>query len=133
MSYHCLGDFSKQRIAYPEDYFRSRDCWLDCRISDGIEIEDGAQIGWCVRIICATHNPAPGMFNEVTGRRVVIRRNAFVGGFALLYNCEIGEGAVVACGSVVRCCRVEPWTMVEGNPAKPFKRLNPISQKWERI
>jgi len=40
----------------------------------------------------------------------------------VLYNCHVGEGAVVSVGSVVRSRDVPPWTMVEGNPARIIAR-----------
>jgi serine acetyltransferase len=46
--------------------------------------------------------------------------HAFVGpGVLILPNVVIGEGAVVAAGSVVNES-VPPYTLVQGNPAKPI-------------
>lgn len=52
--------------------------------------------------------------------KVVIEKNAFLGPRVIvLPNVVIGEGSVVAAGSVVTQS-VPPMTMVQGNPAKPL-------------
>ena len=124
--------FATQKIAYPLEYFSQRECVLDCRSPGAIEIEDGAHIGWFVRFICVSHNVGQNRFGELITRRVVVRKGAFVAAYATLYNCEIGEGSVVALGAVVRSMSVEPWTMVEGNPARPFRRRRKDGT-WEKI
>jgi len=53
---------------------------------------------------------------------VIVKNHAWIGSGALLYNCVIGEGAVVAIGSVVRSCEVAPRVIVAGNPAKVIAR-----------
>lgn len=56
---------------------------------------------------------------------VVIRKKAFIGaGAILLPGVEVGEGAVVAAGSIVTKS-VEPYQTVAGNPAKPMERQLP--------
>ncbi len=134
MSAHILGSTSSQpHCELPQSYFEERDCWVDCRVPDMLHISREANIGWCVNLICMTHDIDPGMFGRLTGRRIIIHPKAFVAGFCTLYNCEIGEGAVVAVGSVVRSQKVEPWTVVAGNPAVVVKRLNQTTQKWEKV
>jgi galactoside O-acetyltransferase len=62
-------------------------------------------------------------WNGVSIRPVIINDKAWIGFNAiLLKGVVIGEGAVVAAGSVVTK-DVEPWTMVAGNPARVIKRL----------
>ena len=48
---------------------------------------------------------------------LVVEANAWICSNAVLYNCRIGTGAVVAAGCVVRSRDVPAHTMVEGNPA----------------
>ena len=43
-------------------------------------------------------------------------------GCKILKGVKIGEGAIVAAGSIVTK-DVEPWTMVGGNPAVVIKKL----------
>lgn len=45
----------------------------------------------------------------------------------ILKGVTIGEGAIVAAGSVVTH-DVEPWTLVAGNPARFIKKLIPINK-----
>jgi len=61
-------------------------------------------------------------------KNVRIEKGAWVGSFAILYNCTISEGCVVSVGSVVANQCLEPWTMVEGNPARVIARF--IDGKW---
>ncbi len=57
-------------------------------------------------------------------RGVVIERNAFLGPRVIvLPNVVIGEGSVVAAGSVVTQS-VPPMTLVQGNPAKPVAQAD---------
>lgn len=73
------------------------------------------------------------MFENVQGRPLKIGAKVFIGAFSILYNCTIGEGAIVAAGSVVRSQNVEPWMMVAGNPAVPIKKFNHATGQWEAI
>lgn len=52
---------------------------------------------------------------------VVVNKHAFIGTNAVINpSIEIGEGAVVAPGSVVTK-DLDPWTMYKGIPARPYK------------
>lgn len=134
MSQHMLGDLSNQpRCHLPLDYFRARDIWLDCRAPDCLAIDAAANVGWNVAIVTLSHDPRPGYFGRTYGRVCRIDAHAFIAGFAILYNCHIGEGAVVSLGSVVRSMDVAPWTMVAGNPARPIMRWSAELEKWEGI
>lgn len=130
-----MGDLWSQHIPAPfdSDYFTQRDCIIDCRTPNMITIDPTANIGWWVKMIVQTHNINPGMFGQVNSRPIVIGPRAFIGGASILYNCEIGEGAVVACGAVVRNFKVPPWTVVEGNPARVIKQYNWQMNKWEKV
>lgn len=130
-----MGHIGSQNIPHPfdSDYFMQRDCIIDCRTPKMITIDPTANIGWWVTMIVQTHNIDPGMFGQVNSRPIKIGPHAFIGGKAILYNCEIGEGSVVACGAVVRNLKVEPWCVVEGNPAKVIKRYNVGTKKWEKV
>jgi acetyltransferase-like isoleucine patch superfamily enzyme len=60
---------------------------------------------------------------EVNIQRPVVRRLAVVGlNATLLPGVDIGEGAMVAGGSVVTRS-VAPWTMVAGVPARYFRDI----------
>jgi serine acetyltransferase len=85
-----------------------------------ITLEDGCVLS--MRVTVLAH------FRESTG--VKIERDAFVGAGALILpNVVIGQGAVVAAGSVVTRS-VAPLTMVQGNPAVPVAKCGiPLGPK----
>lgn len=129
-----MGDFRNQpHCELDKEYFEQRDSFVDCREADCLWISREANIGWNNVFITQTHNTNPGMFGELQGRKIIIEKKAFITSFCILYNCRIGEGAVVAIGSVVRSQQVPPWTMVAGNPSVPIKRFDPITGHWEKI
>lgn len=130
---HILGDLKDQpRCGLDRAYFEGRDIWLDCRAPDCLWIDPACNLGWNIAIVTLSHDPRPGMFGRTYGRLVRIDRGAFVAGFCLLYNCHIGEGAVVSVGSVVRSKDVAPWTMVEGNPARVTHTYSHGEKRWIR-
>jgi acetyltransferase-like isoleucine patch superfamily enzyme len=134
MGAHILGDFRTQpHCELPESYFTGRDCWVDCRAPDMLHISRDCNIGWEARLVCQSHNPMPGKFGDVTARSIIIRPKAFIAGFATLYNCEIGEGSVVALGAVVRSRIVPPWVIVEGNPARIVSSFDHVLGKWVEV
>lgn len=78
-----------------------------------ITIDDDAFIG--IGVIVIAH------FKEAR-RGVRIGKRAFIGpGVIILPDVEIGDGAVVAAGSVVTTS-VPPMTVVQGNPAVPVAK-----------
>ncbi|HRY82205.1 MAG TPA: acyltransferase [Candidatus Moranbacteria bacterium] len=61
---------------------------------------------------------------NLNDKAVVIKNDVLIGANAIvLKGVTIGEGAVVAAGSVV-AKDVEPYTVVAGNPAKFIKKIN---------
>ena len=95
-----------------------------------LTIADASTWGHEVKIITLTHDPRPGQRGGVTPRPVTVHRGAFLGAFSLLYNCEIGEDAIVACGTVVRSCLVPPRVIVAGNPAAIVARWHSGAQRF---
>jgi acyl-[acyl carrier protein]--UDP-N-acetylglucosamine O-acyltransferase len=86
---------------------------LETELPNLIRIDDGAFIG--IGVIVIAH------FRE-SRRGVRIGKQAFIGpGAILLPNVDIGDGAVVAAGSVVTSS-VPAMTVVQGNPAAPVAR-----------
>jgi acetyltransferase-like isoleucine patch superfamily enzyme len=134
MGWNFLGGdegFAQQKIGLPPEYFKARDCWIDCRQPGILEIDAGAHVGFNVRMYALSHQPTPGALGAVVPRPIKIRKGAWIASDVVLHNCEIGEGAIVACGSVVRSQKVEPHTMVAGNPARVIKRV--VNGKWEKV
>ncbi len=88
------------------------DVVLDTSRPFHITLEDGCVLS--MRVTVLAH------FRESTGVR--IEQDAFIGAGALILpNVVIGQGAVVAAGSVVTRS-VRPGIMVQGNPAAPVAK-----------
>jgi len=82
-----------------------------------VTIEDDVLIGTDARIL--THE---FRMSEFRAGKVLIRRRAVVGGFAIIAcGVEIGEGAEVS-GAAVVAVDVPPDTIATGNPAFIWKR-----------
>lgn len=96
--------------------------------SGGIEIGDRTLIGYRTVISSANHN-IPLNREKIFGsghlkKRVVIKNDVWIGAnCTILAGVTIGEGAVVAAGSVVTS-DVNPFTIVGGVPAKEIKTRN---------
>jgi acetyltransferase-like isoleucine patch superfamily enzyme len=92
---------------------------LDSNYPELIEIREGA---WITRgaMILAHFNPNPTLARIMPAKtaKVIIGKGAYICSNAIILpGVEIGEGAVVAAGSVVRK-NVPPFKMVIGNPAQ---------------
>jgi hypothetical protein len=93
--------------------FFSTDVWIDPAFPELLTVEDDVMVGVGAKI--ALHQFDPGHFSA---GRVVIRKGAIIGGFALIgHGVEIGEGAVVAAGAVVGRDVPAGKTAI-GNPAR---------------
>ena len=89
-------------------------CFLDGR--GGLTIGNNVDLTPGVRILTEQHDIDSPDYDTVK-KPVVIHDHAVIGSWALILpGVTIGEGAVVAAGSVVTKS-VEPYTMVAGNPA----------------
>jgi maltose O-acetyltransferase len=90
------------------------DCFLDGR--GGLTIGNNVDVTLGVRILTGQHDIDSPDYAGVK-KPVVIQDHVVIGSWALvLPGVTIGEGAVVAAGSVV-AKSVEPYTVVAGNPA----------------
>jgi acetyltransferase-like isoleucine patch superfamily enzyme len=99
--------------------FISTDVWIDPTFPQLLTIEDDVMIGVGAKI--ALHEFRP---REFRAGRVIIRKGAVIGGFALIgHGVEIGEGAVVAGGAAVGR-DVPPGKLAIGNPA----RIMPLTE-----
>ena len=96
--------------------------FLDCA---PIEIGDDLQMGPAVQLYTATHPVEPELraAGLELARPIRIGDNVWIGGGAIvLPGVSIGDGAVVAAGSVVRR-DVAAATVVAGNPARMVRTL----------
>jgi acetyltransferase-like isoleucine patch superfamily enzyme len=94
--------------------------------SGGVEIGARTLVGYRAQILSANHMIPNARARIFEGghekRRVVIGADAWIGGSAvILPGVTVGEGAVVAAGSVVTR-DVEPFTIVAGIPARFVRR-----------
>jgi len=98
-----------------DQVYLSADVWIDPVFPQLLTVEDHVMIGQGVKI--ALHEFGRDRFRA---GRVIIRRGAVIGGFALIgHGVEIGENAVVGGGAVVG--RDVPASMMAiGNPARIF-------------
>lgn len=91
----------------------SAGAWFDPMFPHLITIEDGVFIGSAARFHTHEFRPA-----EFRAGRIILRRGAFIGGYALIAcGTEVGEGAVVAGAAVVHR-DVPPGMTAIGNPAR---------------
>ena len=119
-----------EAIGKPLDYFNLRNIFLDCR--GLLKIDPTSEWGWFVTIITLSHCISTGQWDVgVLNRSVAVDAYAWICSNALLYNCHIKHHAIVACGAVVRNMTVEPYTIVEGNPARAVRRY--VDGKWTSI
>jgi acetyltransferase-like isoleucine patch superfamily enzyme len=116
------GDYKNKNIGHPVEYYMQRDTFLDCM--GPIDLAESSNWGFFNAVITGSHNPNPGYFGQVVLRPVIVRDRAWITTGCILYNCEIGEGAIVSAGSVVRSKNVPAWTIVEGNPAMAIANYN---------
>ena len=101
----------------------------------GIEIQDNVMIGPYSRILSYNHNYNSTEYlpydNKEILKKVTIEQNSWIGiGVFISPGVTIGEGAIVAMGSVV-VKNVEPLTIVGGNPAKKIGERN--SEIYEKL
>lgn len=105
-----------------EVYFNTGCVILDCA---RVEIGTKTLLGPCVQIYTAIHplDPAERAAQMETAKPVVLGRNVWIGGGAILLpGVTVGDNAVVGAGSVVTR-DVAAGTVVAGNPARLIRRI----------
>lgn len=91
-----------------------------------ITIGDNTAIGPDVTVFAAGHDYKKLNLPD-TADSVIIGNNCWIGGRStILQGVKIGDGAVVAAGSIVTH-DVQPFTIVAGVPAKEIKKRELIS------
>jgi acetyltransferase-like isoleucine patch superfamily enzyme len=91
----------------------SAGAWIDPTFTQLLHIEEDVFIGAGARITLHEFRR-----NEFRAGRVILRRGAFIGGYAMIgCGVEIGEGATVAAGAVVGRDVPAGFTAI-GNPAR---------------
>lgn len=110
--------FSPWKIKIGDNVLIHFDCFLDGR--GEIEFGDNIDVSFGVKIFSEQHDLDSDMYDAVA-KKVTVGDNAVLGSYSIILpGVSIGEGAVVAAGSVVSR-DVEPYTVVGGVPAKKIK------------
>lgn len=92
-----------------------------CYSVDKIRIGNQTTISREAFLCCASHDTASSNM-ELTAAPIIIGDNCWVAARAILLpGIRVGNGAVVAAGSVV-VKDIAPWTVVGGNPANVIKK-----------
>ena len=123
MSYFQIDPFKD--IGHAPDYYADRNVQIDGRG----EVHISPLSHWGVNIMVITASHDPNNFGAIVYRPVIVKDSAWICSGAILYNCTIGEGAIVAVGTVVRSRDVPDWTMVEGNPARMIAKF--VDGAWD--
>ena len=123
-----IGD-NWEDVQKSRKFFEERHCFIDCR--GRLVVARSSVWGFNICVYTASHNISRGFVEEMLAREVVVRPHAWIASSVILYNCFIGDGAVVSVGSVVANMTVPPHTMVEGNPAKIIKKFE--NGQWSKV
>jgi acetyltransferase-like isoleucine patch superfamily enzyme len=118
-----LAVLRRQGARVGERVYISAAVWIDPVFPQLLTIENDVMIGQGVKI--ALHEFGLDCFRA---GRVIIRRGALIGGFALIrHGVEIGEYAVVAGGAVL-ARDVPAGMMAIGNPARNLPRTDAVNR-----
>lgn len=113
-------DFGKN-IRFGEGVFVNSCCCFQDQ--GGIRVGDGCLIGHRVTIATINHGLRPEERHVHHVAPVIIRANVWIGSSStLLPGVEIGEGSIIAAGSVVSRS-VPPRTVVGGVPARLIRHI----------
>ena len=100
--------------------------WIDPLFPELLTIEDDVLVGIDVRLVFHEFRQ-----DEFRAGRIVIRRGAVIGGFAIIGpGVEVGERAVVA-GAAVVGHDVPPGAVAAGNPARIVRRSRPGAENHD--
>lgn len=113
-------------------YYHERGCVLDARGT--LKIHPDSRWGFFVTVITLSHQRSRSdtlVDGALVDRPVIVDKDAWICSNAVLYNCHIGEGAIVSVGTVVRSQEVKPFVMVAGNPARVIARM--VDGEWQYI
>jgi serine acetyltransferase len=126
-AYVCYGEFDPSMAKHGEHYYSQRLAFLDFRGT--MNISPLSHFGIGVKILTTSHSIETGeLHGPILDRPVIVDDCAWITSFSILFNCHIKHHAIVATGSVVRNMTVEPYSIVEGNPAKVVAEWD--GKKW---
>lgn len=135
----------RESAAIGRDCIISKDVYIDCnvhigdrcKVQNSVSVYNGVTVGDDVFIgpnAAFTNDKVPRAFNadwKITPTR--IDNGASIGANAtIVCGITVGEYAMVAAGSVVTK-DVPPYTLVMGNPARAYARIDRDGNKLEEI
>ncbi len=99
-------------------------------------IGDGCDIASFVSINCAdSHKRCIGLSNEIDRKNISLGNHVFVGSHCVIKGgATIGHHSVIAAGTIVEGVKIEPYSLVIGNPMQVKRgyyqtKLNPNNEK----
>lgn len=122
-------DRADSPAGHSAQYYRERGIRIDTRGT--LKIHPSSRWGFYITVITLSHQRSKDdliVDGALVDRPVIVGPDAWICSGALLYNCIIGEGAIVSVGAVVRSQEVKPLVMVAGNPARVIARC--IDGEW---
>ena len=83
-----------------------------------VSIGDNCDIASFVTINCAdSHKKCIGLSEKIERRDIVIEKNVFVGSHCVIKGgAHIGHHSVIAAGTIVEAVKINPYSLVIGNP-----------------
>jgi len=123
----CMGELPVT-VGHPWGYFERRGTVLEC--VGPLEIDKNSYWGYLVTVLTRSHDikQGPSQLGAAITRGVYVESGAWICSQALLHNCRIGLGSIVAAGTVVRGQQVGPHVIVAGNPARVIARWD--GKQW---
>lgn len=128
-----LGTFDPDKVSglIPQWFWDRRVRLIDFRGDLQIRSAMNITFGFDIAVYTASHDFSTGGIGEVMIKPVWIDECVFVGSSSVLYACHLQHHSIVSMGSVVRNMVVEPYTLVEGNPARPVAKY--VDGHWVPI
>ena len=129
-----LGEWDSGKVSglKPEWFVMRQVDMLDMRGDLRIMSSEDILMGRHVRMITASHEfIKDGFSGAMQVRRCWIEHHAFIGSYAILYNCVIGHHSVISVGSVVSSMLVPPYCYVEGNPGRIVRKY--VEGRWRMV
>ena len=85
-----------------------------------VNIGDNCDIASFVSINCAdSHKKCIGLSDEIERKNIIIENNVFIGSHSVVKGgAHIGHHSVIAAGTIVDGKKIEPYSLVYGNPMK---------------
>lgn len=120
-------------IIHPDsiDALTSAGCYFQC-FDAMIYLEENVLIAPNVGLITSNHDPS-NFEQHLPGKDITIRRNSWIGmNSVILPGVELGEGTIVAAGSVVTKSFPQGHVLIAGVPAAVKKNLTPIAKSVDQ-